>query len=241
MPGQPERAVYLSVVIPAWNEEKRIGSTLVEVGKYLKGKSFASEIVVVDDGSVDRTSELASEALSRRVPFRIIRLETNRGKGHAVKEGVLAAAGDVILFSDADLSTPIEEFEKFLPWLEWGDDVIIGSRALKESDVRVHQNPLRQTMGKLFNVLVRLFVLEGIRDTQCGFKAFKRPAAVDLFSRLTTEGFAFDVEILVLARRLGYQIREVPVVWKNSPPSRVRLMKSSARMVRELWRISRLK
>jgi dolichyl-phosphate beta-glucosyltransferase len=241
MPYQPERAVYLSVVIPAWNEEKRIGPSLVEVGKYLTGKSFISEVIVVDDGSTDGTAEVAAETLAMRVPFRIIGLGQNRGKGHAVKEGVLAAAGEVILFSDADLSTPIEEFEKFLPWLEWGDDVIIGSRALKESDVRIHQNPLRQTMGKLFNVLVRLFVLGGIRDTQCGFKAFKRPAALDLFSRLETEGFAFDVEILTLARRLDYRIREVPVVWKNSPPSRVRIMAGSARMLRELWRIRRLR
>ena len=169
----------------------------------------------------------------------MVRRDTNIGKGLSVKEGVLLASGEVVLVTDADLSTPIEELDKFLAVLEGGEDVVVGSRALPDSDVRIRQNLLRQTMGKVFNRLVRLFVLGGFRDTQCGFKAFRRGAARDLFARLETAGFAFDVEVLVLCRKLGYGVREVPVVWLDSRPSRVRLVRGSLGMLKELWRIRR--
>jgi dolichyl-phosphate beta-glucosyltransferase len=227
--------VFLSVVVPAYDEEERIGPSLAAIGSYLGSKPFSSEVIVVDDGSGDRTAEVAAAA--RGIPSRVIRLERNRGKGRAVREGVLAAAGEVILFSDADLSTPITELDKFLPRLERGDDVVIGSRALADSVIEVRQSRPRETMGKAFNLLVRILVLRGFRDTQCGFKAFRRAAAMDLFSRLRTTGFAFDVEILMLARRLGCRVAEVPVVWRNSPSSRVRLVRSSWRMLRELLKI----
>ncbi len=235
------KVVHLSVVIPAWNEARRIGRSMAEIGKYLAGKPFASEVIVVDDGSTDGTGDAALDGMEGRVPTRILPLDRNRGKGFAVRAGILVTAGEFILFSDADLSTPIDEFDKFEPWLEWGDDVVIGSRALKESDVRIRQMLLRQTLGKFFNVLVRLLVMKGIRDTQCGFKAFKRAAAFDLFSALETPGFGFDVELLLRARQKGYRIREVPVVWRNSRPSRVRLVRGSWRMLEELWRIRRLR
>jgi dolichyl-phosphate beta-glucosyltransferase len=233
--------VYLSIVIPAYNEEKRIGLSLEKVLGYLKTKPFASELIVVDDGSWDRTAEIAGGALEGRLPFRIIRFDSNHGKGYAVKAGVLASAGQVILFTDADLSTPIAEFDRFLPRLDEGYDVVIGSRALPGCDIRVRQAAPREALGRLFNRLVRLSVMKGCPDTQCGFKAFRRAAAMDLFSRLQTKGFSFDVELLLLARKAGYRIAEVPVVWCNSRPSRVRIFRGSWQMLRELQRIRRLR
>ncbi len=230
----------LSIIIPAFNEEKRLGPSLEAIRAWLDGKPFAAEIIVVDDGSSDRTSAVARDGLAGHPAFRIIRLETNGGKGHAVRTGVLASAGDIVMFTDADLATPIEELDKFLPRLDEGWDVVIGSRAVPGSDIRVRQARPRQAMGRFFNRLVRRFILKDFRDTQCGFKAFRRPAALDLFTRLRTPGFAFDVEVLVLARRLGYRIAEVPVVWRHSPPSRVRIVRSSWQMLKELWRIRRL-
>jgi dolichyl-phosphate beta-glucosyltransferase len=237
MTHQGGQEIFLSVVVPAYNEEARIGPSLAAIASYLGPKPFASEVIVVDDGSGDRTAETARAALESLPRGRILRREANTGKGAAVREGVLASRGRIVLFTDADLSTPIGEFDKFLPRLERGDDVVIGSRALPDSVIEVRQSRLREAMGKTFNLLVRTFVLRGFRDTQCGFKAFGRAAAMDLFQRLRTEGFAFDVEILMLARRLNYRIGEIPVVWRNSPSSRVRILRSSWRMLKELRRI----
>ena len=239
MSDRDPNSVFLSIVFPAYNKETRIAASIDATVAYLSGKPFAAEIIVVDDGSRDRTAESARAALAGRVPSRVIRREKNRGKGASVKEGVLAASGEVILFSDDDLSTPIEEFDKLLAALQAGADVAIGSRALPGSDVRVRQRRPRELMGKAFNLLVRLLVLKGYRDTQCGFKAFRREAATDLFSRLQTTGFGFDVEVLVLCRELGCRVAEVPVVWSDSPPSRVRFIRGSLAMLRDLLRIRR--
>ncbi len=239
MTGNGPSAIFLSIVIPAYNEEGRIAGSLEKVLAHLEGKPFASEIVVVDDGSRDGTARAAREALEGRIAHRVVRRDTNIGKGFSVKEGVLLASGEVILVTDADLSTPIEELDKFLAPLKEGCDVVVGSRALPGSDIRVRQNLLRQTMGKAFNRLVRLFVLGGYRDTQCGFKAFRRGAARDLFSKLETAGFAYDVEVLVLCRKRGHTVRDVPVVWLDSRPSRVRLVRGSLGMLKELRRIRR--
>jgi dolichyl-phosphate beta-glucosyltransferase len=240
MTDRDERETFLSIVIPAYNEEERLGPTLSVVARYLAGKPFATEVIVVDDGSTDGTAEVARGALEAAAGGRVLSRPGNLGKGFSVKEGVLASRGRVVLFSDADLSTPIEEFDKFLPKLERGDDVVIGSRGLPDSVIEVRQARMREAMGKVFNLLVRRFVIRGFRDTQCGFKAFRRAAAMDLFSRLRTKGFAFDVEILLLARRLNYRVGEVPVVWRNSRSSRVRMVQSSWEMLRDLRRIRSL-
>lgn len=232
-------SVYLTVVIPAYNAEKHIAASLGTAAAYLARQPFASEIIVVDDGSADRTAEAAREALAGRPRSRVMRRERNLGKGASVREGVLAAAGEVVLFSDDDLATPIGELDKVLAEIGAGADAVIGSRAHPESVIQVRQRRPREWLGKAFNVLVRLSVLGGYRDTQCGFKAFRREAARAVFTRLRTEGFGFDVEVLVLCRELGFRVVEVPVTWCDARPSRLRLFGGSWGMLRDLWRIRR--
>jgi glycosyltransferase involved in cell wall biosynthesis len=231
--------IRLSVVIPTYNGASRIAASLETVLSYLAAKPFTAEIVVVDDGSSDGTADAARAALAGRLPHRVIGRERNLGKGASVREGVLAAAGEVILFCDDDLSTPIDELDKALAALESGADVVIGSRALPGSDIRVRQRRPREWLGKAFNLLVRLFVLKGYRDTQCGFKAFRRGPAKDIFGSLRTPGFGFDVEVLVLCRERGYRVAEVPVAWCDVRPSRVRMFRGSWGMFKDLWNIRR--
>jgi dolichyl-phosphate beta-glucosyltransferase len=226
--------ILLSIVIPAYNEEARIGQTLQKIREYLARQDYAAEIIVVDDGSRDRTAEKAAEMLRGMKNGRIIRRRRNAGKGYSVKEGILHSQGELVLFSDADLSTPIEELEKFLPWFPAGYDVVLGSRAFPDSDIQIRQNFFREFMGKSFNVFVRLWLIKGIPDTQCGFKLFRGKAARDVFSQVKTRGFSFDVEALYLCLRSGYKIKQVPVCWRNSPPSKVRIFKSSVQMLLEL-------
>jgi dolichyl-phosphate beta-glucosyltransferase len=161
----------------------------------------------------------------------------NLGKGASVKKGALLAQGDCVAFSDADLSVPIEEISRIMPFLGSGYDVVVGSRALAESNILKRQPWFRQTMGKIFNLLIRMFVLKGIKDTQCGFKCFKAGAAQRIFSLIRLNGFSFDVEALYIARLLGYAIKEVPVTWVNRKDSRVRLFRDSSRMFADLFRI----
>jgi dolichyl-phosphate beta-glucosyltransferase len=231
------KAVFLSIVVPAYNEEARIGQTLRKIREYLASQSYAAEIIVVDDGSTDRTAEKAAEALQGMDQAYILRRFDNRGKGCSVREGILQAKGELVLFSDADLSTPIEELEKFLPWIDRGFDVVIGSRALPESDIQVRQNFFRELMGKTFNVFVRLFLMKDIPDTQCGFKLFRGDVARKIFPFVKTKGFSFDVEALYLCSRSGRRIKQIPICWQNSPPSKVRILASSAQMLLELAKI----
>ncbi|MBC7349166.1 MAG: glycosyltransferase family 2 protein [Candidatus Aminicenantes bacterium] len=234
-------SIYLSVVVPAYNEEKRIGFSLFRIKDYLQSRQLSAEVIVVDDGSTDRTAEVSREIMADYPEFRVISHPVNRGKGAAVRTGALQSRGELVLFTDADLSTPIEELEKFLPLAREGYEVVIGSRALPESEIKERQGWLRERLGKSFNLLVRLLVLKGFKDTQCGFKLFQKEAAREIFFRLETEGFAFDVEVLLLARKLGYKIAQVPVVWVNHPESRVQLVRGSLKMLGELIKIRRLK
>ncbi len=224
----------LSLIIPAYNEEKRLDKTLRAAETYLSSQECDSEIIVVDDGSRDRTAGLVRESFPE---VRLVSYQPNRGKGHAVKTGMLAAQGDYRVFYDADGSTPIEEIDKVWPRFEAGADVVIGSRSLPESDVAVRQHPFRELMGRGFNALVRMLLRERFADTQCGFKAFSRKAAEAVFARQLLDGFCFDSELLYIAARLGFRIDEIPVRWLNSPDSRVRIVSDSARMFTDLVRI----
>jgi len=229
-------SVFLSVVVPAFNEEKRIGPSLEAIANYLKKQSYSWEVLVADDGSTDATVQVAEEKL-KGLPHKIIKAAANGGKGSAVKRGMLAAEGEYRLFTDADLSTPIEETARLLKELQSGYDVVIGSRALSGSNVLVHQNFIRESMGRIFNGCARLLTFRGIQDSQCGFKAFNAKTAEDLFSLQKLPGFSFDVEIVFLTQCRGYRILELPVTWRNSEQSRVRLLRDPLLMFWDLLKI----
>ena len=234
---QNYRNKKLSVVIPAFNEERRLPATLERICRYFEDKDYLYEIVVVDDGSTDNTATCVSDYATKFESTRLVRNGVNRGKGYSVKNGFLQATGDYLLFSDADLSTPIEEIEKLLNYLREGYDVAIGSRALKESDIQVHQPWYREMMGKIFNILVRVLSIRGFKDTQCGFKCFTREAAMKVCRRQRLERFSFDVEMLYIAKKLGYKVKEVPVRWLNESETKVRAVRDSANMFFDLLRI----
>jgi dolichyl-phosphate beta-glucosyltransferase len=225
----------LSIVIPAYNESERLPPTLDRIFAYLREREADAEILVCDDGSRDGTPEVAERILAGR--GRVLVAERNEGKGAAVRRGILAAAGESILFSDADLSTPIEEIEKLESALAAGADVAIGSRGRPDSEIEVSQPFYREMMGRVFNTIVRTALVPGICDTQCGFKLFRREAARRVFGRAKANGLAFDVEVLLLARRLGFRIAEVPVRWIDSPDSRVTLVGGPISMLLDLLRI----
>jgi len=232
------QSCHLSVVIPVYNEEQRLGNTLARMAKYFGAQSYEYEILVVDDGSTDRTVEV-SENAGLGEKLRVLRHEANRGKGAAVRTGMAAVRGRFALFSDADLSTPIEEIEKFWPKMDAGFDIVIGSRGMRESRIEVHQNIVRETMGRTFNLLVRLLVVPGIHDTQCGFKIFTDRAVRTIFPRCRLDGWAFDVELLAIALDEGFRIAEVPVRWINSPFTRVKAFSASTQMFFDLLRLRR--
>jgi dolichyl-phosphate beta-glucosyltransferase len=227
----------LSIVIPCYNEEQRLPRTIEQVEHYLAGKGVSYELILVDDGSSDGTRKIMDAAAERNPAVRLEALSQNRGKGRALAEGVAAARGAEILVTDADLSTPIEEIDKLRAELGKGAGVAIASRALKGSRVEVSQPIYRVLMGKAFNLLVQAVLLPGIWDTQCGFKLFRADVAHDAFAALTTDGFGYDPEVLYRAKKRGVRIAEVPVVWRNSAPTKVSPIKSSLDMFRHVLRI----
>ncbi|HPD13602.1 MAG TPA: glycosyltransferase family 2 protein [Planctomycetota bacterium] len=228
----------LSIVIPAYNESADIEAAIEAATAFLAQSRTPGEVIVVDDGSTDDTAALTARYAASQPAVRLLRNGRNRGKGYSVRRGVLEARGEVILFSDADESTPFSEAPKLLaPIAAGAADVAIGSRALRESRLELPQPWMRRVMGWVFRNLVRLLVMRGIRDTQCGFKAFRAAAAREVFPRQTLEGFAFDVEVLFIARKLGYHIVEVPVRWLDSHDSRVRPLRDPVRMFLDLLRI----
>jgi dolichyl-phosphate beta-glucosyltransferase len=210
----------LSVVIPAFNEAQRLPPTLERIQRHLAGRPGGSEILVVDDGSADATAEVAARAGAT-----VLRNEGNRGKGYSVRRGMLHARGARRLMTDADLSTPIEELERLMACMDEGYDVVIASRAMAESRVEVRQPWYRENLGRAFNLVVRALVLPGLQDTQCGFKLFTAAAARDAFAASRLDGFSFDVEALVAARRRGYRIAELPVTWRNDEATRVGMVR----------------
>lgn len=230
-----QKNLEISVVVPAYNEEKRIAVSLPVIWNALAARFSRFEILVVDDGSSDSTSEKVMEFGDSGHPeVRVIRYGTNRGKGYAVRTGMLAAQGEIVLFSDADLSTPIEELDKLKKVLDEGYDLAIGSRALVDSTIELRQPFYRVLMGKTFNKIVQMLALPGVWDSQCGFKMFKRAAAKRLFCSSRIDGFSFDVEILFLARKMGFVYREVGVKWVNSLESKVNPIFHSFQMLKDL-------
>ena len=241
-PSTSMSMLSLSYVVPAYNEEQRLGDSLAKLIAYSAAQPFAVEIIVVDDGSADRTAEIATEAIANLpdgVTANVIQHEVNRGKGAAVRTGALAASSDVVLYLDADLATQPDQTPKLLAALSSGADVAIGSRIRPEGgDMRASQPAWRRVGGRLFALLRRRLLLSDIEDTQCGFKAFSRGAAQAIFSRQQLDGWAFDAELLYLAHRLGYRVVQVPIEWRHVEGSRFKLGAGSAyREVRDLVRV----
>jgi glycosyltransferase involved in cell wall biosynthesis len=232
---------YLSIVIPAYNEALRVGKTLDEVRKYAASKPFETEVVLVDDGSSDRTLDLFKEFQSLWQPTRVLSNVENRGKGFSVRRGALEARGRMVLFTDADLSAPIEEVDKLLVALESASaDAAIGSRALDRKLIGIHQPWTREYAGRLFNLLVRLFTGLKLHDTQCGLKLFLRDSTRRSFELQRVERFGFDPELLFLIRRFGGKIVEVPVRWNDNPATKVHFLRDATHMFLDLivlrWR-----
>lgn len=231
----------LSIVIPAYNEQARLPETLARVLTYLDTASWSGpEVLVVDDGSRDGTAALVEEWGSRDARVRLLRNPGNRGKGYSVKHGMMEARGEWVLFSDADLSAPIEELDVLWAAIERTPaGVAIGSRALNRGLIGVHQSKFRETAGRFFNLVMRLVCGLPFWDTQCGFKLFRRDAARDVFSRLRLERFGFDVEALFIARLKGYKTIEVPVRWNHADGTKVSMFRDSADMFLDLLRVRR--
>ena len=226
----------LSIVVPAYNEAGRVGESLRRIAEYADAVGLSVEIVVVDDGSTDGTAEVVEAIGARDRRVKVVRNPRNLGKGGAVRRGVRASTGDRVLFSDADLSTPIEELEKMIPWLGTSD-LVVASRSARGAQVLVHQPRYREIMGRMFNIVVRALLVRGMIDTQCGFKLMTRRAADQIFARQRIDSFSFDVEMIVIAKRLGMTVKEIPVRWVNSPASRVHPVVDSAQMLLDLFRV----
>jgi len=224
----------LSIVIPCYNEELRLPASLEKIAAYIRERRPNTEVLVVDDGSTDLTVQVA-ESWKDRIPgMRVLSNGTNRGKGFSVRHGSLDATGEIVLFTDADLSAPIEEADKLLAALQ-SYDVAIGSRAVDRSLIEVHESPFREFAGIVFNGIVRLILWLPFIDTQCGFKAFRRERCQIIFKQQTIERFGFDPELLYLARHHGLRIKEVPVRWAHSPASKVSMMRDSVLMFLDVF------
>jgi dolichyl-phosphate beta-glucosyltransferase len=225
----------ISVVIPAYNEEGRLEPTVREASQYFRARGTLAEIIVVDDGSRDGTSTLVRRLMGELEELKLIRLAANRGKGYAVRSGVLNAIGRHVLFADADGSTPMAEVARLESALSQGACVAIGSRALAQEGVAVKARFYRRLIGRAFHALVSTLTVKGITDTQCGFKMLTREVAHDLFARMRMNGFSFDVELLLMAQRGGYRIDEIPVNWTHRAGSKVSLIFDSLRMAYDLF------
>jgi len=226
---------FLSIIIPAYNEEQRLPHTLEQIFLFLKEQSYTAEVLVIENGSQDRTLEIAY-AFAERFPNLSVFQEKQKGKGNAVRLGMLKAQGEYRFMCDADLSMPIAELNKFLPPVLNDVDIAIASREVQGA-VRYNEPYLRHLTGRIFNNLIRLFVLPDLQDTQCGFKCFRAQVAEDVFRYLTLTGWSFDVEILYIARRKGYRIREVPIHWYFSADTKISVLKDSWQMFLDLFKI----
>jgi dolichyl-phosphate beta-glucosyltransferase len=227
----------LSVIIPAYNEARRLPLYLERVLAFLDAQSGTYEVIVVDDGSSDGTPHVVEQFCLRSAGIRLIRLPENRGKGHAVKTGMMAAKGAMRLFADADGATPIGEVARLINAVERGADIAVGSRALTAGDCTVKGKWYRKVIGTVFNRIVRAMAVRSISDTQCGFKLFTGDAAERIFPLQTIDGFGFDAEILFIAQRFGYRLAEVPVNWTDIKGTKVKLVRDSIRMFFDVLKI----
>ncbi len=224
----------ISIVIPAYNESSRIESTLGRVLSCVQAQSWDAEVLVVDDGSTDDTTEIVERWMDVHPRLHLVENAGNRGKGYSVRNGLLQAAGDIVMFTDADLSAPMEEADRLFEALDNGADVAIGSRWLDRTRQTIHQPMYRQVFGRCFNWITRTVMGLPFADTQCGFKAFRRPAAQVIFRLQTIERWGFDPEILFIARKLKYTVREVPVTWGHDERSRMSYLKDGMKMLEEM-------
>ena len=231
------QTVDLEVVIPAYNEQDRIGRTLARIKEYYDGQAYTWRCTIVSDGSEDNTNEIVKAFCELNPEFHLKTYVQNRGKGYAVRLGMLKANANRILFCDADLATPQEETEKLWRAMDEGFEVAIGSRPLKDSNLEVHQPPLREFLGRLFNRAVQTLATKGIDDTQCGFKMFTQQSAQEVFRRCALDGFSFDFEALMIARDLHYKIAEVPIRWSHQEGSKVSILRDGPRMLRDLVKL----
>jgi dolichyl-phosphate beta-glucosyltransferase len=227
--------IFLSIIIPAYNEEGRLPGTLRQVSDFLSTQSYSSEVLVIENGSSDHTLQVAQEFAQSYPQLRVLQC-TKRGKGLAVRQGMLAARGEYRFMCDADLSMPIAEVSRFLPPKLNDIDIAIASRETPGA-VRYHEPHYRHIVGRVYNGLIRLVALPGLQDTQCGFKCFRGGLVEELFSRQTLGGWSFDVELLFIARRRGYHIAEVPIAWEYNPGSKVNVLRDSFRMAVDLLSI----
>ncbi|MGE5489510.1 MAG: dolichyl-phosphate beta-glucosyltransferase [bacterium] len=229
----------ISIVVPAFNEQERLPATLRAIVEYLDGcQQVQYEVLVVDDGSADGTARVVEEFARSRPEVRLLANGRNRGKGYSVRHGMLKATGEWVLFTDSDLSAPIEEARKlFEAARREGALIAIGSRALDRSLISVHQSWFRETAGRIFNLIMRALTGLPFHDTQCGFKLFEARAARDVFGRQRIERWGFDAEVLFIARKLGYKTVEVPVRWSHAEGTKVRMLRDSLNMFIDLWRV----
>jgi len=228
--------IELSIIVPSFNEELRLPASLDHIAEYVAASRRSTEVLVVDDGSTDRTAEVAAAYADRIANLRVLKNGENRGKGYSVRHGMLEAKGEVVLFTDADLSAPIEEADKLLAAMEQYD-VAIGSRAMDRSLIKVHESAFREFAGIVFNRIVRTVLWLPFVDTQCGFKAFRRERCRILFEQQRIERFGFDPELLFLARRHGLKAVEIPVRWSHSPATKINMMRDSIQMFVDVFTI----
>lgn len=232
--------IYLSVVIPAYNEENRIRKTLESIADFLSKQKYQAEVLVISDGAKDQTCEIARSFAGKIVNLKVIENKENHGKGYVTRQGMMAAQGQVRVFMDADNSTDLKEIDKFLPFFKEGYDVAIGDRDLKESKVAVHQSKLKEALGDFGNFLIQTLAVPGIEDTQCGFKVFSKKASEVIFKKMTIDRWGFDIEALALANKFGFKIKTVPIVWVNDPNSKVKLsgyINTFAELLRIKWNL----
>jgi glycosyltransferase involved in cell wall biosynthesis len=229
--------VTYSIVIPAYNEGQRLGATLERVLHYVREQGWNAEVIVVNDGSRDNTAELVRQFAEKDSRLRLVENPGNRGKGYSVRNGVLSARGEVMVFSDADLSSPIEEMPKLLAAITAGADIAIGSRWLRAELQTERQSLHRQLFGRIFNLMLRIVLGLQFKDTQCGFKAFTRQAVQKIFPLQRIERWGFDPEILFLARKFGFRVDEVPVRWGHCGGTRINPLSDGARMFQEMLRV----